>query len=286
MTEFGIPFWDPPKVTQGGKALDSAKHVTYLHGAAPGMPFPYGETVVTVKAVGEITGNRTREEDQMDECTFRVTVKDPFRPYVDGRHFRCGAESAGKTEPFGVCEGSDLKVQMHEGYQETGGYDLVEGLTRTEGSCCDDEKGQSYTCSPSPSSLFKYCKPGSMADPAEGRWPRPCRRRRRCRRGAARTTRSGTRTTTSGSRRASRRWTTRTSPRTSRSRRPPRSRPRSRRRPLRRRRRSPLTRPRSPRRRTRRRGPRWRPTMRPMRRRPLRRRRRVPSRRLRRRRSP
>ena len=55
----------------------------------------------------------------------------------------------------GVCEGSDLKVQMHEGYQETGGYDLVEGMTRTEGSCCDDEKGTSYTCSPSPSSLFK-----------------------------------------------------------------------------------------------------------------------------------
>jgi hypothetical protein len=96
-----------------------------------------------------------------------VTVKDPFRPYVDGRHFRCGAESAGKTEPFGVCEGSDLKVQMHEGYQETGGYDLVEGMTRTGGSCCDDEKGTSYTCSPSPSSLFKYCKPGSMADPAD-----------------------------------------------------------------------------------------------------------------------
>jgi len=167
LTEFGIPFWDPPSVTQGGKKLDSAKHVTYLHGAKPGMPFPYGETVVTVKAVGEITGNRTREEDQMDECTFRVTVKDPFRPYVDGRHFRCGAESAGKTEPFGVCEGSDLKVQMHEGYQETGGYDLVEGMTRTEGSCCDDEKGTSYTCSPSPSSLFKYCKPGSMADPAD-----------------------------------------------------------------------------------------------------------------------
>ena len=30
---------------------------------------------MTVKAVGEITGNRTREEDQMDECTFRVPAR-------------------------------------------------------------------------------------------------------------------------------------------------------------------------------------------------------------------
>ena len=38
----------------------------------PGLPFPYGTTTVTVKAMGEITGTRTEEEDQSDECTFKV----------------------------------------------------------------------------------------------------------------------------------------------------------------------------------------------------------------------
>jgi len=144
--EFGLPTWEPPTVTQGGKELDSAKHVTYVHSVGPGLPFPYGETTVTVKAVGEITGDRTREKEQTDECTFTVIVKDPERPYVDGRMFRCaeGAEATLAT-PYGVCKGTDLEVTLHSGYEDTGGYDVA-GTVQKDVGCCADEHGTAYEC--------------------------------------------------------------------------------------------------------------------------------------------
>merc|ERR1719446_1154968 len=120
---FGVPCWAPPTAKQGPKDLPPS-HITYLHGIRPGLPFPYGVTVVTVKAVGEITGTRTLEEEQSDECTFKVTVKDPQRPDVDGRKYRCGTAVAGEAEPYAVCGGTDLVVSMHAEYAETGGYDL------------------------------------------------------------------------------------------------------------------------------------------------------------------
>ena len=38
-----------------------------------------------MRAKGKITGTRTNEANQTAECAFRVTVKDPQRPDVDGR---------------------------------------------------------------------------------------------------------------------------------------------------------------------------------------------------------
>jgi len=144
--EFGLPTWAAPVVKQGEKVLDSATHVTYVHNVAPGMPFPYGETTVTVKATGEVTGDRTREEEQADECTFTVVVKDPERPYVDGRMFRCGeGAEPSLAVPFGVCKGPDLEVTLHSGYEDTGGYDLA-GTVQKDVGCCADEHGAAYEC--------------------------------------------------------------------------------------------------------------------------------------------
>jgi len=157
---FGVPTWDLPVAMQGGKQL-GAEHISYRHGAAPGMPFPYGQTSVTVLAQGAVTGERTHEDEQSDECTFTVTVKDPYRPYVDGRHFRCKEE--GGAEPFGVCAGADLEVSLHPGYEDTGGYDLAGSTTRTGLACCTDQQDRAYSCKPGPGDapLFSYCQPAA-----------------------------------------------------------------------------------------------------------------------------
>jgi len=157
LSPFGAPTWTAPVAMQGNETLP-ASHITYLNGAGPGLPFIWGSTTVTAKAVGKITGERTREEEQSDECSFRVTVKDPYRPYVDGRLFRCAEEGTG-VEPYGVCEGTDLRVKLHTGYEDTGGYDLDSSLTRAGDGCCTSEMGQAFSCQAGPSEHFKYCQP-------------------------------------------------------------------------------------------------------------------------------
>lgn len=156
LAPFGAPDWDPPQATQGNETL-GASHISYLHGAGPRLPFLYGVTEVTARAQGRVTGERTREEEQRAECSFRVTVRDPYRPNVDGRHFRCQAE--GGVEPYGVCDGTDLRVTLHSGYEETGGYDLESAVTLTNQTCCNDQTGAAYSCQPGASPLFQYCQP-------------------------------------------------------------------------------------------------------------------------------
>lgn len=160
MAGFGTPTWPAPTATQGGVPLPE-DHITYLNGVLPTMPFPYGETTVTVRAKGEVTGTRTREEEQFDECSFTVKVQDPQRPDVDGRHYRCGSEDTG-VEPYGVCDGSDLSVVLHTGYEETGGYDLEGVKTISNAACCPDENGKAYSCQGTDmSALFKFCQPAA-----------------------------------------------------------------------------------------------------------------------------
>merc|ERR1719395_311532 len=86
---------------------------------------------------------------------------DPFRPYVDGRRFRCGSEPGATAlqERFGVCGGTELDVHFHDGYETTGGYD-VQGTLAASADCCSDEHGVAYTCGGN-YSAFKYCTPAT-----------------------------------------------------------------------------------------------------------------------------
>jgi len=124
--DFGLPTWDPPVAMQGGKILDNS-HISYPQGVQPNMPFPFGTTVITVKATGEITGTRTDEHLMVDECTFLVTVTDPQIPKVDGRMYRCKesnrADAFGlyaltqqAAKPYEVCSGLALDWMPHMAY--------------------------------------------------------------------------------------------------------------------------------------------------------------------------
>jgi len=169
---FGVPCWDPPTATQGGKLLDPS-YIEIKFGLQPGLPFPYGETTVYVTARGKITGNRTGEHNQTDDCTFKVKVKDPQRPDVDGRPYRCDGNidrpdlpdfDASSIEPYGVCLGSELTIRVHDGYKDHGGYDVT-GLEEKASArpCCADEMGTAYFCAGHASSLFSYCVPRDVA---------------------------------------------------------------------------------------------------------------------------
>lgn len=162
---FGVGKWPAPTATQGGEQLP-ASHISYHGGIRPGLPFPYGTTLVKVLARGKITGDRTGEEEQTDECSFRVTVKDPERPFVDGRGFRCDEQheafDSTLVEPYGVCDGTDLTVQFHEGYTEHGRYSVLGTETKLARSCCHDEVGQAFSCS-GEAGEFRYCVPGSTS---------------------------------------------------------------------------------------------------------------------------
>jgi hypothetical protein len=160
-TEFGVPTWDAATATQGPKKLPHSA-ITYKHNVHAGLPFPYGTTHVTARAVGE--------KDKFDECVFSVTIADPQRPSVDGRHYRCGA--AGDVEPWGVCSGTDLVVAKHEGYATTGGYDLRGTTKKKDLACCDDEHGTKYHCDGTDAGWhFKYCKPDKSWIPPDERQP-------------------------------------------------------------------------------------------------------------------
>jgi hypothetical protein len=160
-TEFGVPTWDPATAVQGPKKLPHSA-ITYKHHVHAGLPFPYGTTHVTARAEGE--------KGEFDECVFAVTIEDPQRPSVDGRHYRCGA--AGDVEPWGVCSGTDLVVAKHEGYLTTGGYDIRGTQKKKDLVCCDDEHGTKYHCDGTePGWHFKYCKPDKSWIPPDERQP-------------------------------------------------------------------------------------------------------------------
>jgi hypothetical protein len=167
--DFGLPIWDEPVAMQGGKILD-ASHIIYPQGVEPNMPFPFGTTVITVKATGEITGDRKDEHLMFDECTFLVTVTDPQIPKVDGRMYRCkdsnradamGLYSMNKlpAKPYEVCGGIALDWMPHSAYVETHHYDVKYAVTR-DMECCRSEMRVNHVCMPVPgTNKSSYCVP-------------------------------------------------------------------------------------------------------------------------------
>lgn len=161
---FAIVTWDPPVATQGGKILDSS-HIVYPQGVEPGLPFPFGTTTILAHANGEITGTRADEHLMYDECIFNVTIKDPQRPEVDGRLYRCKNEidQAHYAMPFRVCNGSDLSWIPHPEYIHTHGFDVI-GVHDVSLKCCTSELDVEHECTTVPSpegvaSLSSYCTP-------------------------------------------------------------------------------------------------------------------------------
>jgi len=162
---FAIVTWERPVVTQGGKILD-ASHITYPQGVEPGLPFPFGTTTILVHATGEITGERADEHLMFDECIFNITVKDPQRPEVDGRLYRCKEEELDQTQyamPFRVCDGTDLQWMPHPEYIHTHGYDVT-GTHETSLQCCTSEEGVEHVCKKvktpvNVEPLVSYCAP-------------------------------------------------------------------------------------------------------------------------------
>jgi hypothetical protein len=165
--DFGLPIWDEPVAMQGGKVL-SPDHISYPQGVEPNMPFPFGTTVILVKATGEITGNRKDEHLMFDECTFTVTVTDPQIPKVDGRMYRCkdsnkftgfGQFTRTAAKPYEVCGGMALDWLPHIAYVETHHYDTNFVVTR-DYDCCRSELRVNHVCMPVPgTNKSSYCAP-------------------------------------------------------------------------------------------------------------------------------
>jgi len=155
----GVVTWVDPVATQGENTLD-ATHIAYPQGVSSGMMFPFGVTTVTVNATGAVTGTRVDEHLQFDECTFQVTVTDPFDPKVDGREYRCKNPESTDVKPYRICDGPDLSVHLHQTYLSTFGYDTIGVLPKASLSCCESEDDTLHECVEVPgSSKNKYCKP-------------------------------------------------------------------------------------------------------------------------------
>lgn len=157
----GIVSWDAPVATQGDNTLDASK-ITYPQGVAPGMMFPFGVTTITVNATGEITGDRVDEHLMYDECTFTVTVQDPFDPKVDGREYRCKNKQSNDVLPYRICDGPVVQVVLHQDYLHAFGYDIPHNsiIQKESLSCCESEDDTLHECNPVPgSNLNKYCTP-------------------------------------------------------------------------------------------------------------------------------
>ena len=162
---FAIVTWEPPVATQGGKKLDQS-HIVYPQGVEPGLPFPFGTTTILVHANGEITGKRADEHLMFDECIFNITIKDPQRPEVDGRLYRCREDQqdhAEYAEPYRVCEGPDLAWTPHAEYIHTHGFD-VSGTNPTSLKCCTSELDVEHECTKVTTPvdvepLVSYCTP-------------------------------------------------------------------------------------------------------------------------------
>jgi len=167
--DFGLPIWEEPVAMQGGKILDSS-HITYPQGVQPNMPFPFGTTVILVKASGEITGKFNNEDQMFDECTFTVTVTDPQIPKVDGRMYRCKDSNRGdamglyglttpSAKPYEVCAGLALDWMPHRAYVETHHYDVKYAVER-DFRCCRNELRVTHVCKPVPgTNTSSYCVP-------------------------------------------------------------------------------------------------------------------------------
>merc|ERR1719506_3701850 len=85
------------------------------------------------------------------------------------RSFRCEWSSLQRNmrpstvEPYDVCDGLDFEVALHQAYEETGGYSIVQAKSlQGPVPCCSDQHGQNYTCG-GQFELFKYCVPGNLA---------------------------------------------------------------------------------------------------------------------------
>jgi len=166
--DFGLPEWIPAVAMQGPNQLD-ASHISYPQGVEVGMPFPFGTTVITVRADGEITGTRIGEELMFDECTFTVTVTDPQIPKIDGRMYRCKGKSnvyvstaymiKHQAAPYEVCNGVALDWLPHDTYTATHGYDVLATTTR-DMVCCKSEDNVDHSCQPVPGATnSSYCVP-------------------------------------------------------------------------------------------------------------------------------
>jgi hypothetical protein len=167
--DFGLPIWDEPVAMQGGKVLPPS-FISYPQGVQPNMPFAFGTTVITVKATGEITGNRKDEHLMFDECTFVVTVEDPQIPKIDGRMYRCKDSNRGDAEglhsltkpvakPYEVCSGLALDWIPHRAYVDTHHYD-VKYVVERNFRCCRSEMKVDHVCKPVPgTNTSSYCVP-------------------------------------------------------------------------------------------------------------------------------
>jgi len=121
-----------------------------------------------VHARGELTGDRTREEDMTDNCTFLVRVIDEEAPQPDGRHFNC-ANATGK-KPFSVCQGSVVVPNLHHNFLDTHVFTTEGYHVMDEHGCCDSELGVVHDCSATPSVMYgdqavsrvKYCYPREL----------------------------------------------------------------------------------------------------------------------------
>jgi len=155
----GIVHWPEPVATQGEVILDES-HITYTQGVFSGMMFPFGVTSVHVNVTGEVTGTRTEEHLRYAECTFVVTVTDPFDPKVDGREYRCKNKDTTDIAPYRICDGPEVTMRLHSTYFENFGYDLLGVLEHDSLSCCMGEDDVVHECVPVEGSEHnKACKP-------------------------------------------------------------------------------------------------------------------------------
>jgi len=160
-SDFGIVSWPAPVVMQDGKVLDSP-HITYEPHVAPGMPFPYGETTIKVIATGQnyTAVKEGHQEIETDECYFKVQVGDPQDPKCDGREYRCAAPGSG-VKPYGLCDGPELVVAVHENFEATTEYETTGVRKLAEKVCCTSELEVAHECADIPGTGSKQCKPVS-----------------------------------------------------------------------------------------------------------------------------